>query len=85
MSPPQPMRDQSALCHILDAIERIESFTDDRQSGLLSDPKTRDAVIFNLAIIGEAVSRLINRPNPQHRTASSSPILSLQTGEPRGP
>jgi uncharacterized protein with HEPN domain len=44
---------------IRNSIERIESYTEDMDfDGFVEDPKTIDAVIRNLSIIGEAVRNL---------------------------
>lgn len=48
------------LAHILDSIEAIESFMEgiDSKEILSSSRKTKDAVLHNFAIIGEAVGNL---------------------------
>jgi uncharacterized protein with HEPN domain len=54
-----PSRDQDFLHHILQAIERVESYLIgvDQQS-FMADPMMQDAVIRNIEIIGEAARRL---------------------------
>jgi uncharacterized protein with HEPN domain len=49
------------LQDIADAIRRIEHYTAGGKRAFLGDEKTQDAVIRNLAIIGEAVKRLPSR------------------------
>ncbi|MCB9807686.1 DUF86 domain-containing protein [Candidatus Peribacteria bacterium] len=49
------------LLHIRDAIECITTYTSGGKKVFLSDEKTQDAVILNLAIIGEAVKKLSPR------------------------
>ena len=51
--------------HILDAIERIRSYTSAGPDAFRQDLKTQDAVIRNLQIIGEASKRV----SPETRTA----------------
>lgn len=46
------------LRHILEAIEAIKMFTEGGKRVFLKDRKTRDAVIRNLEVIGEAVKQL---------------------------
>jgi len=46
------------LQDILDAIASIESYNVQSYNMLQNDPKTRDAVLYNLVIIGEAANQL---------------------------
>jgi uncharacterized protein with HEPN domain len=46
------------LLDIRDALARIERYTEGGKDMFLTDEKTQDAVIYNLAIIGEAVKGL---------------------------
>jgi uncharacterized protein with HEPN domain len=49
------LRLQDYLQHIIEAIERIGTYTDDLDhAAFLLDAKTQDAVIRNLQIVGEA-------------------------------
>jgi uncharacterized protein with HEPN domain len=41
-----------------DAIDRIITYTADGHAGFVADPKTQDAVVRNLEIIGEAVKHV---------------------------
>ena len=53
------MKDNRAyLLHIRDAINRIILYTRRGKSAFLSDPKTQDAVIRNLEVIGEAAKNV---------------------------
>lgn len=53
------MRDPAPyLHHILDAIAAIEEYTTEGREAFLKDRKTRDAVIRNLEIIGEATRNI---------------------------
>jgi uncharacterized protein with HEPN domain len=57
------------LGHILEAIERIDRYTDDiDENGFLQDEMAQDAVIRNLEIIGEA-SHNIERDYPEFAAA----------------
>lgn len=59
----------SYLAHILKAIERIESYTEELDEiAFLQNEMTQDAVIRNLEVIGEA-SRNIEKRYPQFATA----------------
>ncbi len=62
--------DEPYLKHILDAIESIEIYTKDvERSDFLDknkDKKTKDAVIRQFEIIGEAVGRLSDRIKSKH-------------------
>ena len=46
------------LVQILECIERIETFTIDGKSAFYRDARTQDAVLHNLAVIGEAAKRV---------------------------
>jgi uncharacterized protein with HEPN domain len=47
------------LAHILEAIERIEQYTEDvSEATFLNEPMVQDAVIRNLEIIGEATNSI---------------------------
>ena len=66
-------RDQQRLAdylgHILQAIERIERYTEDLgEVAFLEDEMAQDAVIRNLEVIGEA-SRDIERDHPDYAAA----------------
>ena len=57
------------LHHILEAIERIQSYTSGGLEAFQSDLKTQDAVVRNLQIIGEASKKV------SHETRAGSPDL----------
>jgi uncharacterized protein with HEPN domain len=44
------MRDKSKLRDILDAIEAIEAYSVASYDEFLADPKTQDAILYNLII-----------------------------------
>jgi uncharacterized protein with HEPN domain len=50
--------DAGRLEHIVTAIERVRRYASDGRATFLADPRTQDAVIRNLEIIGEAASRI---------------------------
>lgn len=65
------------LRHILDAIERIERYTEDLDEvGFINDEKTQDAVIRNFEIIGEA-SNNVKRYHPDFINAYPEVPLSF--------
>lgn len=54
--PPAVSRDPTVLLrHIRLCLDRIADYARDGQAGFMSDPKTQDAIIRNLEIIGQAV------------------------------
>jgi uncharacterized protein with HEPN domain len=64
MSKADVLRLPEYLHHILEAVERIERYTEDLDEvGFLNDEKTQDAVIRNFEIIGEA-SNNVKRYHP---------------------
>lgn len=50
--------DRSYLEHVLDAIERVESYTRTGKEAFIEDLMLQDAVVRNLEMIGEAVKNL---------------------------
>ena len=50
--------DRVYLEHIRDALDRVVAYTQGGRDVFLDDPKTQDAVIRNLEIVGEAVKQL---------------------------
>lgn len=46
------------LVQILECIQRIEDFTADGKTEFYRDPRTQDAVLHNLSVIGEAAKRV---------------------------
>ena len=59
--------DKIYLLHIRDAIDQINQYTSEGQSAFIKDPKTRDAVLRQLEIIGEAtknISQTLRENNP---------------------
>lgn len=54
-----PDRDRDYLRHILEAIDRIRTYTSGKSKNIfLSEPLLQDAVIRNIEVIGEAANRL---------------------------
>ena len=63
-------KDKANLLAILDALNKIQSFTDSfaDAASLYNDIKTFDATLMNFIVIGEAVKRISNElreENPQ--------------------
>jgi len=50
--------DRVYLLHIRDAVARIREYTKEGEQAFHGDPKTQDAVVRNLEILGEAVKQL---------------------------
>jgi len=62
------LRDRDYLQHILEAIGKIQRFVAGKsEADFFADDMAQDAVIRNLEIIGEAVTKL----SPQFKTAHS--------------
>lgn len=60
MSRKDPLRIADFLQHILEAIDNIANYTADMDaSAFNADPKTRDAVVRNFEIIGEACNSVV--------------------------
>ena len=59
-------RDELYLRHILDAIEKIETYTAPGRDIFLSTPHWQDATIRQLEIIGEATKRLSHELRQEH-------------------
>ena len=54
------------LAHIMECLQKIETFTIDGQAHFLRDPMVQDAVMRNFEIIGEAAKRLDNTYRQAH-------------------
>ena len=54
------------LAHIMECLQKIETFTIDGQARFLRDPMVQDAVMRNFEIIGEAAKRLDNTYRQAH-------------------
>lgn len=63
------MRDDRVyLLHIRDAIERILVYTREGREAFFADPRTQDAVVRNIEVVGEAVksvSQSLRQGHPQ--------------------
>lgn len=69
MSERKSGRPADYLRHILDALRKIERYTDTfDESAFFGDEKTQDAVIRNLEIVGEASRRILDE-HPQFSDA----------------
>lgn len=52
----EPLKDPVRLQHILDAINRVQEFTEGyTEEALNTDVRTKHATAYNIQIIGEAV------------------------------
>ncbi len=50
--------DRFYLLHVRDAVDRVLAYTTGGREAFFSDPRTQDAVVRNLEVIGEAVKRV---------------------------
>lgn len=50
--------DRVYLAHIRDALARIAEYTAAGREAFMADPRTQDAVVRNLEVIGEATKRV---------------------------
>lgn len=55
------------LEHVLEAVKRIREYTLGGKAALFADPKTQDAVIRNLQILGEAAKRVSSETTAANR------------------
>jgi len=58
--------DRTYLGHVVDAIDKILAYTVDGRDAFIADPRTQDAVVRNLEIIGEATKRLTGELRDAH-------------------
>lgn len=70
--------DRVFLAHILDAIERIESFTASGYEPFHSQALIQDAVIRNLEVIGEAVKSLSDDLRSRHADVPWKQIAGMR-------
>jgi uncharacterized protein with HEPN domain len=66
------------LAEIADAIDRALEYTIQGRTAFLADPKTQDAVIRNIEIIGEAVKRLSAATREAHPEVPWSKIAGTR-------
>jgi uncharacterized protein with HEPN domain len=70
--------DRIYLLHIRDALERILSYTAQGKQAFLADPRTQDAVIRNLEVVGEAVKNLSESLKARHATIPWKRIAGMR-------
>lgn len=63
---PPLRKDDLLVDDILDGIEAIEEFVSEGKEGFVRDRRTRDAVVRNLEVIGEAAKRLSPELRARH-------------------
>ena len=71
-------RDRVYLLHVRDAIERIKSYTAGGRAAFFADPKTQDAVVRNLEIIGEAVKHVSEPLRAAHAGVSWKRVAGMR-------
>ena len=72
------MKDIKKLKDMLDAIEAVEGYTDLSYGELLKDPKTQDAIMFNLVVLGEAANRISDEFKMDHQGIPWSSIIGTR-------
>ena len=70
--------DRIYLLHIRDALERILSYTAPGKQAFFVDPRTQDAVIRNLEVVGEAVKNLSESLKACHATIPWKRIAGMR-------
>jgi uncharacterized protein with HEPN domain len=61
------MKDEKRLRDILDAIKAIDSYSVSSYESFMADPKTQDAILYNLIIIGEAANQISEPFKEKHQ------------------
>ena len=80
-----PERDERLyLSDILTAIDRVLDYTREGRAAFLADPKTQDAVIRNIAVIGEAVRGVSETTRKAHPEVPWSEISGTRDRVIRG-
>lgn len=75
-------RDKERLQHIIEAIEKIELYTDNLSSDeFLNDSKCNEAVMFQLSVVGEAIVHvskaiLYKYPYPWHTVRAQRNVIA---------
>jgi len=72
------MKDKQKLDDILDAINRIETYSVSSYDEFLSDSKTQDAILYNLIIIGEAANQISDDFQEKHYTLPWSSMIGTR-------
>ena len=70
--------DRIYLLHIRDALERILSYTAQGKQAFFVEPRTQDAVIRNLEVVGEAVKNLSEGLKVRHATVPWKRIVGMR-------
>jgi uncharacterized protein with HEPN domain len=70
--------DRVYLQHMLDAVERIESYVEVGHDGFMSATHWQDAVVRQLEILGEATKRLSDELRAQHDEVAWRRIAGLR-------
>ena len=72
------MKDEKKLQDILAAIEAIETYSVSGYDEFLSDPKTQDAILYNLIIIGEAANQITDEFQEKYSTLPWSSMIGTR-------
>lgn len=72
-------RDADYLGHMLEAIERIDSYLAGRdEAAFFADPMLRDAIVRNLEIVGEAAAKLSAEFKIRHASVPWDDIVGMR-------
>lgn len=75
----EPLNDPIRLQHIIEAIQRIQSFSEGHtEETLQSDIRTKHAIAYNIQIIGEAVYKLSKEFKEAHPQTEWSVIEKMR-------
>ncbi len=73
------MRDERVyLIHAIDSIDAIQSYTVDGRDAFFADPRTQDAVIRNIEIIGQAVKGISEQTRLMEPTVAWRQIAGMR-------
>ena len=73
------MKDEGVyLLHAMEAIDAILRYTADGRDSFLADPKTQDAVVRNIEIIGEAAKRITEETRAMDATVPWRQIAGMR-------
>lgn len=73
------MKDKNRLHDILAAIETIESYSVSSYEDFISNEKTKDAILYNLIIIGEAANQISDEFQEKYHRIPWSAMIGTRT------
>jgi uncharacterized protein with HEPN domain len=72
------MRDKKKLQDILDAINAIEAYSVSSYEEFLADPKTKDAILYNPIITGEAANQITDKFQERYHNIPWSSMIGTR-------